>query len=549
MSIPVDMATSASSRIILYATNGSATGQSPRILLGGSEGDKLVLLSHHHNNNNNSGAISTHHLDSHLLAASSESDHYYCKSSDAGSSPFGKNDASDSGYHPWQWAEGAQAVQLESSPDRHIFPGRAFSPASSPFRSSPNIFSPPPRGALLTKQPYDNYENTFPKRSHCLSTPNSDLDGSLHSANSSAKRGRPSQEEISELILSGTSAKTGIKCAVCQRTFPREKSLQAHLRTHTGERPYKCTFKDCSRAFAQSGQLRTHQRLHTGEKPFECRKEDCTNRFTHPNRKCILHPNAGLRRILPALTPSYPTSGKKSVETRKATTLKVSLKTAQPSSGAVRNASSVSKPVLGNITSSVINSPTKAAVPAAASQDGAPVGGSCSASSSNSRQAPVVARKSVIVGRASRKLELELNAVASVPAAVAAVPVSPSYVTKVAAKTLPRTTTNAPSIPAVWQDQQQVPVNNGNHEQSSPPSSSSSPERNRMDILGALALLEMAGVYKSTVNSEPSIQRVVPVEQPQQQLYEEEDSENRAPRPNRIHASPRKMRPVLSMHN
>lgn len=108
------------------------------------------------------------------------------------------------------------------------------------------------------------------------------------------KRGRPKLEEISSLIKEGVQSKSPIRCRFCKRAFPREKSLQAHQRIHTGERPYRCTHPGCHKSFVQSGQLRTHQRLHTGEKPFRC--NECKNRFTHANRRCPDHPNAGVRR-------------------------------------------------------------------------------------------------------------------------------------------------------------------------------------------------------------------------------------------------------------
>lgn len=124
------------------------------------------------------------------------------------SSPLSKDNCN---LFPWNWSHGAQSIQLSPSP----------------------------------------------------STPSSDF-------GSSTKRGRPRLEAITSLMVEGSSSPSAIRCNVCNRVFPREKSLQAHLRTHTGERPYKCDFPGCSRAFAQSGQLRTHQRLHTGEKPFIC---------------------------------------------------------------------------------------------------------------------------------------------------------------------------------------------------------------------------------------------------------------------------------------
>ena len=110
-------------------------------------------------------------------------------------------------------------------------------------------------------------------------------------------RGRPRADVVNILMKEGQNSYSSIRCDVCHRVFPREKSLQAHRRTHSGERPYVCDFPNCGKAFVQSGQLKTHQRLHTGEKPFACSAQGCTTRFTHANRHCSIHPYASLKRI------------------------------------------------------------------------------------------------------------------------------------------------------------------------------------------------------------------------------------------------------------
>ncbi|XP_026855525.1 zinc finger protein 367 [Electrophorus electricus] len=113
------------------------------------------------------------------------------------------------------------------------------------------------------------------------------------------RRGRPRADTVRELISEGENSTSRIRCNICNRVFPREKSLQAHKRTHTGERPYLCDYPDCGKAFVQSGQLKTHQRLHTGEKPFVCSEKGCGSRFTHANRHCPKHPYARLKREEP----------------------------------------------------------------------------------------------------------------------------------------------------------------------------------------------------------------------------------------------------------
>lgn len=55
------------------------------------------------------------------------------------------------------------------------------------------------------------------------------------------------------------------KCKVCDKRFTRPSSLQTHMYSHTGEKPFACDVEGCGRHFSVVSNLRRHRKVHKGE--------------------------------------------------------------------------------------------------------------------------------------------------------------------------------------------------------------------------------------------------------------------------------------------
>ncbi|KAF4556001.1 Zinc finger C2H2 type domain-containing protein 1 [Elsinoe fawcettii] len=143
-----------------------------------------------------------------------------------------------------------------SSTDSYGFPSAHSSHSSiSSASTHPTYY-----GSSVSESSYGDYSSaseSIDVPSRTLPRPSSLIGGALP-PNQSQMMG-----QFSSKVSSSSQKKH--KCKICDKRFTRPSSLQTHMYSHTGEKPFACDVEGCGRHFSVVSNLRRHKKVHKGE--------------------------------------------------------------------------------------------------------------------------------------------------------------------------------------------------------------------------------------------------------------------------------------------
>ena len=132
-----------------------------------------------------------------------------------------------------------------------------------------SLHDPPPSSFATNQyQVPDNIDNTSKHENHIEIE-----DGSKR------KRDETNVRNVNNKPLNQPKSKNKYQCSCCGKGFQWKSHLDTHVRMRTGEKPFKCNYKNgfCQKAFTQSNHLTKHINPKHNDFEIDCLKSlmDC----------------------------------------------------------------------------------------------------------------------------------------------------------------------------------------------------------------------------------------------------------------------------------
>ncbi|KAL5479912.1 hypothetical protein EMCRGX_G023513 [Ephydatia muelleri] len=89
----------------------------------------------------------------------------------------------------------------------------------------------------------------------------------------------PSDAVLTNNSSNSVDSKRSHQCPECGKECGSPSKLATHIKTHSSDKPHKCTVQGCDKAFATKDRLTRHMETHKNTEQFPCPHPNCTRVF------------------------------------------------------------------------------------------------------------------------------------------------------------------------------------------------------------------------------------------------------------------------------